>query len=127
MIDIFSKCELSKPNELISHLVTIMPVFKINDYMDELEWRVFSIMLKIENKFIPCPPPHSLLVENRIKPTYRILEFELTDIVDITFGPCCDNTIAENQFRKLFMIKGLAEDRINEIKFIESEKQYRDI
>lgn len=124
----YSQCEQEQLQpELITQLITLMPSFKINDYQDEWEWRAFFIRLynHQQNIYIPSPPPDLLLVDTQSKPTYKILNFSLGDLVGITFGPCCDSVYSENQFRKIFFQKGVSEERIRTFNFGVSTRRYR--
>ncbi|HEN4769132.1 TPA: DUF2971 domain-containing protein [Legionella pneumophila] len=113
--------------EILTQLIALMPLFKINDYQDEWEWRAFSIRLfnSKQNAYIPSAPPDLLLVDSQSKPIYKILNFSLDDIMDITFGPCCDDVFAKNQFRKILLQKGISEERISNINFVTSARRYR--
>lgn len=113
--------------ELVNQLIVLMPYFKVNDYQDEWEWRACSIRLfnPILKIYLPSPPPDLLLIDSQSKPIYQILNFSLDDLAGITFGPCCDGVYSENQFRKIFLQKGVSEERIRNFNFGVSTRRYR--
>lgn len=105
---------------LLSHLLLLLPMFKCDDFKDELEWRIYTIGLwdNSHGNFITKYPPFDKCRKDKLP---EFVDYPLKEISHITFGPNCDEKAQEEIKNTLASAGYYPED----ILFKESIKLYK--
>lgn len=110
---------------LLSNLLSLMPMYKNDGYKYESEIRIYILELKVNGVYYPNELPVSRKCcskDDGIIDTFRSPYFNVSQVSEIWLGPCCDFEKEKNDISNILIKEGYD---CNKVKILQSKHHYR--